>query len=174
MITKLTFHALVFFLFVNNLFAAHNESYVKRPLNCFFLWAKVARPKLLSQYPQTPNNIISKMLGEKWKSLPKEIKKEWREKQNLEKAKHQLENPGYDYAEVLKKSKSQTETSSMKKHRKVPLKNKQEKSKQARLRQKEGTKISLDPQSRTQHKKKPLRRLSAIAVEEYFKNIEGQ
>lgn len=46
------------------------KNHIKRPLNAFMVWSKINRRKMMEDDPTLHHSLISKRLGEGWKSLP--------------------------------------------------------------------------------------------------------
>ncbi|KAL9644837.1 hypothetical protein ABK040_005319 [Willaertia magna] len=55
-------------------------SRVKKPLNAYNIYCKIHFPDFQCMYPDLPTNQISKLIGEKWKSLTNEEKQPYIEK----------------------------------------------------------------------------------------------
>ena len=47
-------------------------------MSAFMLWSNHMRPKIRAESPDLKITEISKVLGEKWKEIGEEAKKEWR------------------------------------------------------------------------------------------------
>nr|AFO66695.1 SoxL4AB [Leucosolenia complicata] len=64
-----------------------------RPINCFLLWSKWARPKLAKRFPDSPNWEISMLLGEVWKLLPKKDKGQYHKNAEILRQEHRQSHP---------------------------------------------------------------------------------
>ena len=73
-----------------------------RPMNCFMLWSRTRRSELALEYPELPNNEISRLLGAEWKTLPDDVKQHFFEQASQEKADHAERFPGYRYTPSIK------------------------------------------------------------------------
>ena len=59
------------------------------------LWSNHMRPKIRAESPDLKITEISKVLGEKWKEIGEEAKKEWQEKADIDKARYLEEMKTY-------------------------------------------------------------------------------
>ena len=64
-------------------------------MSAFMLWSNHMRPKIRAESPDLKITEISKVLGEKWKEIGEEAKKEWQEKADIDKARYLEEMKTY-------------------------------------------------------------------------------
>ncbi|CAM6119616.1 unnamed protein product [Calypogeia fissa] len=62
-----------------------NPKHVKRPQTPFLLWAKDQRVQIKKDHPEATFAEVSKILGEKWKTVPEEEKKAYVDRYDVEK-----------------------------------------------------------------------------------------
>ena len=67
----------------------------KRGMSAFMLWSNHMRPKIKAESPDLKLTEISKVLGEKWKEVGEETKKEWQVKADTDKARYLEEMKTY-------------------------------------------------------------------------------
>ncbi|KAK2768460.1 hypothetical protein FQN54_000315 [Arachnomyces sp. PD_36] len=70
---------------------------IPRPRNAFILYRQHYQASVVAQNPGLANPEISKIIGEQWRALPNEIKQEWKDLAEEEKARHQQQYPDYRY-----------------------------------------------------------------------------
>ncbi|KAL1883740.1 slightly ste11-like protein [Paecilomyces lecythidis] len=70
---------------------------IPRPRNAFILYRQHYQAAVVAQNPGLANPEISKIIGEQWRALPEEAKKEWKALAEEEKARHQQQYPDYRY-----------------------------------------------------------------------------
>ncbi|OJD23573.1 hypothetical protein ACJ73_05072 [Blastomyces percursus] len=70
---------------------------IPRPRNAFILFRQHFQASVVAQNPGLANPEISKIIGEKWRTLPTESKQEWKNLAEEEKARHQQQYPDYRY-----------------------------------------------------------------------------
>ncbi|KAJ9234887.1 transcriptional regulator family: HMG [Paecilomyces variotii] len=70
---------------------------IPRPRNAFILYRQHYQASVVAQNPGLANPEISKIIGEQWRALPEEAKKEWKALAEEEKARHQQQYPDYRY-----------------------------------------------------------------------------
>ncbi|KAL4909045.1 hypothetical protein BDW74DRAFT_174261 [Aspergillus multicolor] len=70
---------------------------IPRPRNAFILYRQHNQAAVVAQNPGLANPEISKIIGEKWRKLPQEVKDEWKAHAEQEKARHQQQYPEYRY-----------------------------------------------------------------------------
>ncbi|EAS36130.3 HMG box transcriptional regulator [Coccidioides immitis RS] len=70
---------------------------IPRPRNAFILFRQHFQSAVVAQNPGLANPDISKIIGEKWRTLPNESKQEWKNLAEEEKARHQQQYPDYRY-----------------------------------------------------------------------------
>ncbi|OJD17333.1 hypothetical protein AJ78_02571 [Emergomyces pasteurianus Ep9510] len=70
---------------------------IPRPRNAFILFRQHFQAAVVAQNPGLANPEISKIIGEKWRTLPVESKQDWKNLAEEEKARHQQQYPDYRY-----------------------------------------------------------------------------
>ncbi|EEQ84927.1 HMG box transcriptional regulator [Blastomyces dermatitidis ER-3] len=70
---------------------------IPRPRNAFILFRQHFQASVVAQNPGLANPDISKIIGEKWRTLPVESKQDWKNLAEEEKARHQQQYPDYRY-----------------------------------------------------------------------------
>ncbi|EGC43237.1 HMG box protein [Histoplasma capsulatum var. duboisii H88] len=70
---------------------------IPRPRNAFILFRQHFQASVVAQNPGLANPEISKIIGEKWRTLPLESKQDWKNLAEEEKARHQQQYPDYRY-----------------------------------------------------------------------------
>ena len=81
---------------------------VKRPMNAFMVWSKVERRRIAQENPKMHNSEISKELGNNWKALSEDEKKQYIDEAKRLRAKHMADHPDYKYR-PRRKSKPQNQ-----------------------------------------------------------------
>eukprot|EP00741_Cyanophora_paradoxa_P023820 tig00021623_g23009.t1 len=82
------------------------EPRVRRPQNSFLLFSNEFRGKLRAANKELTNADVSRMLGEKWKALPEEEKKKYRERAEKIRVDFQAKHPDFSYAAKPKRKDS--------------------------------------------------------------------
>ncbi|KAK2779954.1 hypothetical protein FQN53_001185 [Emmonsiellopsis sp. PD_33] len=70
---------------------------IPRPRNAFILFRQHFQASVVAQNPGLANPEISKIIGEKWRTLPQDSKQDWKNLAEEEKARHQQQYPDYRY-----------------------------------------------------------------------------
>lgn len=70
---------------------------IARPMNSFMVFAQETRKALRERYPQTDNKEISKMLGQKWKSLTAAQKEEYAKQAHALAEQHKKDHPDWKF-----------------------------------------------------------------------------
>ncbi|ETS77571.1 hypothetical protein PFICI_11445 [Pestalotiopsis fici W106-1] len=70
---------------------------VPRPRNAFILYRQHHQASVAAQHPGLANPEISKLIGEKWREQPEEVKDSWKRLAEEEKLRHQRQYPDYRY-----------------------------------------------------------------------------
>ncbi|KAF2740927.1 hypothetical protein EJ04DRAFT_558312 [Polyplosphaeria fusca] len=73
------------------------EPKVPRPRNAFILYRQHHQHAVVARNPGLANPEVSKILGERWKAEPEQIKKEWQDLALEEKSRHSELYPDYRY-----------------------------------------------------------------------------
>lgn len=83
----------------------HSPGHVKRPMNPFMVWSQIERRKICQRTPDMHNAVISKYLGQKWKSLTADEKQPFIEEAERLRLFHSKEYPDYKYRPKKKQQK---------------------------------------------------------------------
>lgn len=77
--------------------AGKKQKKIARPMNSFMVFAQETRKALREKYPQTDNKEISKMLGQKWKSLTAAQKEEYAKQAQAIAEQHKRDHPDWKF-----------------------------------------------------------------------------
>lgn len=88
----------------------HKRNHIKRPMNAFMVWSQLERRKIIEVTPDKHNAEISKELGRRWKLLPEEARKPYKEESQRLRILHQREYPDYKYKPKKKVKGAQSPT----------------------------------------------------------------
>ncbi|EFX04658.1 hmg box protein [Grosmannia clavigera kw1407] len=70
---------------------------IPRPRNAFILFRQHYQAHVVAENPGLTNPDISKIIGKMWQKQPKDIKDEWKNLADKEKARHRIQYPDYRY-----------------------------------------------------------------------------
>ncbi|KAI1328064.1 hypothetical protein F5Y16DRAFT_420216 [Xylariaceae sp. FL0255] len=70
---------------------------VPRPRNAFILYRQAWQGHFAALHQGLANPEISKLIGEKWREQPEDVKNTWKQLAEEEKVRHQRQYPGYRY-----------------------------------------------------------------------------
>ena len=79
----------------------------RRPPNAYILYCLEKRTELRAQHPELPNVDISKLLGDKWKSLDESERRPYKERAKVLQSEFKEQNPDYKYEKARMKRSSQ-------------------------------------------------------------------
>ncbi|VDM43153.1 unnamed protein product [Toxocara canis] len=83
-----------------------DHQFIKRPLNAYMIWTRQERKKILAKDPKMKMNDVSRLMGEKWKTLSDKEKKPFFEMSKQSKLEHKKvlkDNPNLVYHPQRKK-----------------------------------------------------------------------
>uniref|UniRef100_A0A1I8HSC7 Sex-determining region Y protein n=1 Tax=Macrostomum lignano TaxID=282301 RepID=A0A1I8HSC7_9PLAT len=72
------------------------RNHVPRPMNPFMVWAKVERKRMSRAHPDVHNVQLSRLLGDRWRSMPYQEKLPYILEADRLKQQHLLDHPGYN------------------------------------------------------------------------------
>ncbi|KAG9033048.1 hypothetical protein FRB95_000633 [Tulasnella sp. JGI-2019a] len=80
------------------------NNHIPRPRNAFILFrTDFVQSKKMTKEVESDHRNISKIVGQIWRALPLDQKKQWHEKAQYEKERHSALHPGYKYAPTTRR-----------------------------------------------------------------------
>ena len=73
------------------------EPHIKRPMNAFMAWSKEERRQMVAEGNNSNNSVMSRILGERWKSLDDGERTIWKNEAERLKREHAVKYPDYKY-----------------------------------------------------------------------------
>ena len=73
------------------------EPHIKRPMNAFMAWSKEERKQMVAEGNNSNNSVMSRILGERWKSLDDGERTIWKNEAERLKREHAAKYPDYKY-----------------------------------------------------------------------------
>eukprot|EP01137_Pigoraptor_chileana_P032220 Opistho-2@21258 len=77
---------------------------VRRPMNAFMIFSTRFRKALREKFPNEDNKTVSKMLGDLWATMPRELKLQYQSAAARIQAEHKAANPGWNYNQNSRKA----------------------------------------------------------------------
>jgi hypothetical protein len=78
----------------------------KRPLSAFFIFSQDERPKIRSQNASLSVADVAKVIGEKWRSAPDDLKRRYEKAAKEAKERYEIELQAYKQTGISKKKSS--------------------------------------------------------------------
>ena len=73
------------------------EPHIKRPMNAFMAWSKEERRQMVAEGNNSNNSVMSRILGERWKTLDEGERMLWKNEAERLKREHAAKYPDYKY-----------------------------------------------------------------------------
>ena len=73
------------------------EPHIKRPMNAFMAWSKEERRQMVAEGNNSNNSVMSRILGERWKTLDEGERTLWKNEAERLKREHAAKYPDYKY-----------------------------------------------------------------------------
>ncbi|CAF0867620.1 unnamed protein product [Didymodactylos carnosus] len=101
------------------------KPHIKKPLNAFMLFMKEQRPHVIAECVLKESSQINKVLGQKWKQLPRSEQDKYYEMAKEERIRHMKEHPGWSARDNygIRKKRTQSGLSHKKPREKLDTEN---------------------------------------------------